>query len=76
MEEKSKIKITIEFADVNRYNTHQRDDKMSWETSYTDVSLDEMLLEGLRQSIIFVAQKGSYVHPDTVTAYNEILLND
>lgn len=40
------------------------------------VSLDEMLLEGLRQSIIFVAQKGSYVHPDTVTAYNEILLND
>lgn len=40
------------------------------------VSLNEMLLEGLRQSIIFVAQKGSYVHPDTVTAYNEILLND
>ena len=49
MEEKSKIKISIEVADVNRYNTHQRDDKMSWETSYTDVSLDEMLsaLEGM-----------------------------
>ena len=43
MEEKSKIKISIEVADVNKYNTHQRDDKMSWETSYTDVSLDEML---------------------------------
>ena len=43
MEEKSKIKISIEVADVNRYNTHQRDDKMSWETSYTDVSLNEML---------------------------------
>lgn len=56
MEEKSKIKITIEVADVNKYNTHQRDDKMSWETSYTDVSLDEMLsaLEGMFMTMGFV----------------------
>lgn len=55
MEEKSKIKISIEVADVNRYNTHQRDDKMSWETSYTDVSLDEMLsaLEGMFMTMGF-----------------------
>ena len=55
MEEKSKIKITIEVADVNKYNTHQRDDKMSWETSYTDVSLDELLsaLEGMFVSMGF-----------------------
>ena len=55
MEEKSKIKITIEVADVNKYNTYQRDDKMSWETSYTDVSLDEMLsaLEGMFMTMGF-----------------------
>ena len=55
MEEKSKIKITIEVADVNRYNDHQRDDKMSWETAYTDVSLDEMLsaLEGMFMTMGF-----------------------
>ena len=55
MEEKSKIKISIEVADVNKYNTHQRDDKMSWETSYTDTSLNEMLsaLEGMFMTMGF-----------------------
>lgn len=37
-------------------------------------SLDEMLLAGLAHSIEFVAQKGTLIHPDTITAYNEILL--
>ena len=37
-------------------------------------SLDEMFFAGLLQSLIFVLKKGSLVHPDTVTAYNEILL--
>lgn len=36
--------------------------------------LDEMLLAGLSESIIFVVQKGHLVHPDTVLARNEILL--
>ena len=36
-------------------------------------SLDEMMLKGLSESIIFVAQKGSLIHPDTVQARNEIL---
>lgn len=36
-------------------------------------SLDEMLLEGLSESILFVVQNGSLIHPDTVEARNEIL---
>ena len=38
-------------------------------------SLDEMLLVGLTESVLFVAQKGGLIHPDTVAARNEILLN-
>ena len=38
-------------------------------------SLDEMVLVGLTESILFVAQKGGLIHPDTVTARNEILLS-
>ena len=38
------------------------------------VSLDEMLLAGLSASIVFVVQEGRLVHPDTVTARNELLL--
>lgn len=37
-------------------------------------SLDDMVLEGLTQSIIFVAQKGNLLHPDTIAARNDILL--
>ena len=37
-------------------------------------SLDEMMLVGLTESILFVAQKGGLIHPDTITARNEILL--
>ena len=38
-------------------------------------SLDDMVLAGLTQSIAFVLQKGGLIHPDTVIARNEILLN-
>ena len=37
-------------------------------------SLDEMMLVGLTESILFVVQKGGLIHPDTVTARNELLL--
>ena len=37
-------------------------------------SLDEMMLVGLTESILFVAQKGGLSHPDTITARNELLL--
>ncbi len=38
-------------------------------------SLDEMMLVGLTESIIFVAQKGGLIHPDTITARNELILS-
>ncbi|MBR1646762.1 MAG: bis(5'-nucleosyl)-tetraphosphatase (symmetrical) YqeK [Selenomonadaceae bacterium] len=38
-------------------------------------SLDEILLTALSESIIFVVQKNSLVHPDTVAARNFLLLN-
>ena len=37
-------------------------------------SLDEMMLEGLSESIIFVVQKNSLIHPNTIITRNEILL--
>ena len=36
--------------------------------------LDEMMLVGLTDSILFVVQKGGLIHPDTVTARNELIL--
>ena len=39
-----------------------------------EAGLDEMVLEGLTQSIIFVAAKGHLLHPDTIAARNDILL--
>ena len=36
--------------------------------------LDEMMLVGLTESIAFVLRKGGLVHPATVNARNEILL--
>ncbi len=38
-------------------------------------ALDDMVLAGLTQSIAFVLHKGGLIHPDTVIARNEILLN-
>ena len=39
-----------------------------------EASLDEMVLVGLSESIVFVVRKGHLVHPATVQARNEILL--
>ena len=38
-------------------------------------SLDAMMLAGLSHSIVFVVEKGHLIHPATVLARNEILLN-
>ena len=38
-------------------------------------TLPEIMLEVLSQSILYVVGKGHLVHPDTVTARNEILLS-
>ena len=37
-------------------------------------SLDEMMLTGLSESLVFVVRKNHLVHPDTVLARNELLL--
>lgn len=39
-----------------------------------EASLDEMMLAGLTGSISFVLAKGHLIHPDTVTARNELIL--
>lgn len=39
-----------------------------------EASLDEMLLAGLSQSILFVTKKGHLIHTDTVIARNELIL--
>ena len=39
-----------------------------------EATLDEMLLKGLSESIIFVIRQNHLVHPDTVRARNELLL--
>lgn len=39
-----------------------------------EASLDDMVLAGLSDSIVFVVERGRLVHPDTVIARNEILL--
>lgn len=39
-------------------------------------SLNDMVLEGLSQSIKFVVEKGHLIHPDTVLARNELLLRN
>ena len=36
--------------------------------------LDDMMLAGLSESIIFIVQKNSLIHPNTVISRNEILL--
>lgn len=38
--------------------------------------LDEMVLTGLSESIIFVVQKNSLIHPDTVAARNDLLMRN
>lgn len=39
-----------------------------------EATLDEMMLAGLSESIIFVVRKQHLIHPDTVLARNELLL--
>lgn len=41
-----------------------------------EASLNEMVLEGLSQSIVFVVEKGHLLHPDTIAARNSILLEN
>ncbi|WP_303840213.1 bis(5'-nucleosyl)-tetraphosphatase (symmetrical) YqeK [Selenomonas ruminantium] len=64
----------IWFADMVEPNRDYPDVERLRELAQ-NASLDEMMLAGLTQSISFVLQKGGLIHPDTVIARNEILLN-
>ena len=64
----------IWFADMIEPNRDYPDVERLRERAQ-NASLDEMMLAGLTQSISFVLQKGGLIHPDTVIARNEILLN-
>ena len=61
------------FADMIEPNREYPEVEMLRRLS-REASLDEMLLVGLTESIKFVAQKGTMLHPDTIAARNELLL--
>lgn len=63
----------IYFADMIEPNRDYPEVEMLRRLS-REASLDEMVLAGLSQSIAFVNRKGHLIHPDTVTARNEIIL--
>lgn len=63
----------IYFADMIEPNRDYPEVEHLRELSRT-VSLDEMFLEGLNESIIFIVQKKSLLHPKTIAARNEILM--
>ena len=70
----TKLDRIIWFADMIEPNRDYPGVERLRELAKT-VSLDDMVLAGLTQSITFVLQKGGLIHPDTVIARNEILLN-
>ena len=70
----TKLDKIIWFADMIEPNRDYPGVERLRELAQT-VSLDDMVLAGLTQSIAFVLQKGGLIHPNTVIARNEILLN-
>ncbi|WP_294158131.1 bis(5'-nucleosyl)-tetraphosphatase (symmetrical) YqeK [uncultured Selenomonas sp.] len=63
----------IWFADMIEPNREYPEVEMLRKLSQ-EASLDEMLLVGLTESIKFVCQKGTMLHPSTISARNELLL--
>lgn len=63
----------IWFADMIEPNREYPEVEMLRKLS-REASLDEMLLVGLTESIKFVCQKGTMLHPSTIAARNELLL--
>ena len=63
----------VYFADMIEPSRNYPEVKQLRELART-ASLDTMMLVGLTESIRFVLQKGGLIHPDTVTARNELIL--
>ena len=71
MTQLDKIIYFSDMIEQNRdYPGVERLRKLVWEAK-----LDDMVLAGLTESIQFVLEKNHLIHPDTVTARNEILLS-
>lgn len=70
----TKLDKVIYFADMIEPHRDYPEVKQLRKLAGT-AELDEMLLVGLTESIRFVLDKNHLIHPDTVTARNELLLN-
>lgn len=64
----------IYFADMIEPNRNYPGVEKLREIAETSNDLDEIILTALNESIIFVTQKNSLVHPDTIDARNFLLL--
>ena len=64
----------IYFADMIEPNRNYPGVDKLRELAETSNNLDEIILTALSESIIFVVQKNSLVHPDTIDARNYLLL--
>ena len=69
----TKLDKIIYFADMIEPNREYPGVGKLRELAQT-AELDEMLLTGLSESIKFVVQKNSLIHPDTITARNQLLI--
>ena len=65
----------IYFADMIEPNRNYPGVDKLRNLAKTSNNLDEIILTALNESIIFVAQKNSLLHPDTIDARNFLLLN-
>ena len=64
----------IYFADMIEPNRNYPGVEKLREIAETSNNLDEIILTALNESIIFVTQKNSLIHPDTIDARNFLLL--
>ena len=71
----SDLEKIIYFADMIEPNRNYPGVEKLRRLAETSNSLDEIILTALNESIIFVVQKNSLLHPDTIDARNFLLLN-
>ena len=64
----------IYFADMIEPNRNYPGVEKLRELAENSNDLDEIILTALNESIIFVTQKNSLIHPDTIAARNFLLL--
>jgi len=65
----------IYFADMIEPNRNYPSVEKLRDLAEKSSNLDEIILTALNESIAFVLQKGSLLHPDTIAARNFLLLN-